>query len=307
MNKNSKILVLGAYGMVGSAVVRELLGNGYSKILVPNRHQVDLRNEIEVGSYFQAHRPDYAINCAGKVGGIMANQNQPVEFLYDNATIQLNIISKAFEYNCKKLLNLGSSCIYPKHCPQPIKPQYLLTGELEPTNEPYALAKIMGIKLCEAYRKQYGFNAINLMPCNVYGLGDNYDQYNGHIIASLIKRFIQAKIDNKKETIVWGTGKALREFIYVDDLANAIVFAMHHYDDGQPLNVGTGIEVNIYDLANMIAKMVGYDGLLVYDQTKPDGTPRKLLDSSVINSLGWNHTISLEKGLQLALDNYIPF
>ncbi len=182
-----------------------------------------------------------------------------------------------------------------------------MTGELEPTNEPYALAKIMGIKLCEAYRKQYGFNAINLMPCNVYGLGDNYDQYNGHIIASLIKRFIQAKIDNKKETIVWGTGKALREFIYVDDLANAIVFAMHHYDDGQPLNVGTGIEVNIYDLANMIAKMVGYDGLLVYDQTKPDGTPRKLLDSSVINSLGWNHTISLEKGLQLALDNYIPF
>jgi len=307
MDKNSKILVLGAYGMVGSAVVRELLGNGYSKILVPNRHQVDLRNEIEVGSYFQAHRPDYVINCAGKVGGIMANQNQPVEFLYDNATIQLNIISKAFEYNCKKLLNLGSSCIYPKHCPQPIKPQYLLTGELEPTNEPYALAKIMGIKLCEAYRKQYGFNAINLMPCNVYGLGDNYDQYNGHIIASLIKRFIQAKIDNKKETIVWGTGKALREFIYVDDLANAIVFAMHHYDDGQPLNVGTGIEVNIYDLANMIAKMVGYDGLLVYDQTKPDGTPRKLLDSSVINSLGWNHTISLEKGLQLALDNYIPF
>jgi len=307
MDKNSKILVLGAYGMVGSAVVRQLLGNGYSKILVPNRHQVDLRNEIEVGSYFQAHRPDYVINCAGKVGGIMANQNQPVEFLYDNATIQLNIISKAFEYNCKKLLNLGSSCIYPKHCPQPIKPQYLLTGELEPTNEPYALAKIMGIKLCEAYRKQYGFNAINLMPCNVYGLGDNYDQYNGHIIASLIKRFIQAKIDNKKETIVWGTGKALREFIYVDDLANAIVFAMHHYDDGQPLNVGTGIEVNIYDLANMIAKMVGYDGLLVYDQTKPDGTPRKLLDSSVINSLGWNHTISLEKGLQLALDNYIPF
>lgn len=307
MEKDSRILVLGAYGMVGSAYVRLLIGKGFTNILVPNKTQLDLTSKYLVESFFTAHKPHYVIMCAGKVGGIFANEVYPSEFLYDNGTMLLNVINACHKYKVIKTLVLGSSCIYPKHCPQPIKEEYLLTGLLEPTNEPYALAKIMGIKLAQAYAKQYGDNIISLMPCNVYGIGDNFDIVNGHIIASLFKKFAIAKAHNKDNVEIWGTGTPLREFIYVDDLADAMHFLMCNYSNPLHINIGTSKEVSVRELAFMIKDLFHFDGYLNFDQSKPDGTPRKVLDSTRLNDLGWKHSTPLDKGLKLTFDNFIPF
>jgi len=307
MEKDSRILVLGANGMVGSAFVRLLIKEGYTTIQVPSRNQLDLTSKYLVDSFFATHQPHYVVMCAGKVGGILANDTYPSEFLLDNATMLLNVISACHKWGVKKTMVLGSSCIYPKHCPQPIKEEYLLNGYLEPTNEPYALAKIMGIKLAQAYASQYGTKIISIMPCNVYGVGDNFNQHYGHIIASLIHRFQFAKANNQESMEVWGTGRPLREFIYVDDLADAMHFLMCNYDEPMHINVGTGEEISVRELAFKIKELTNFVGYLEFNTSMPDGTPRKLLDSSKLNSLGWKHKTSLDKGLQLTYDNYLPF
>ncbi|NEO29301.1 MAG: GDP-L-fucose synthase [Symploca sp. SIO3C6] len=308
MNKESKIYVAGHRGLVGSAIVRTLRANGYDNLILKTSQELDLRKQTEVEAFFAQEHPDYVFLAAAKVGGINANNIYRAEFLYDNLMIEANIINSAYLHKVKKLLFLGSSCIYPKLCPQPMKEDYLLTGFLEPTNEPYAIAKITGIKLCENYCRQYGVNFISAMPTNLYGPQDNFDLANSHVLPALIRKFHEAKISNSQYVEVWGTGSALREFLYADDLAKALIFLMENYQDIEFINVGTGEEVAIKELALIIKAVVGYEGELKFDTSKPDGTPRKLLDTSKLNALGWQAETSLKEGIEITykwfLDNY---
>lgn len=311
MTDHAKIYVAGHRGMVGSAIIRKLKKEGHEHIICKNSSELDLRNQSQVLRFFKNEKPDQVYLCAAKVGGIHANNSYRAEFLYDNLMIAANIIHAAYETEVKKLLFLGSSCIYPKLAPQPIREEYLLTGALEPTNEPYAIAKIAGLKLCESYRRQYGCNFISAMPTNLYGPNDNYDLNNSHVLPALIRKFHEAKLENKDEVIIWGTGSPKREFLYVDDLAEACLFLMDHYEEAQAINIGTGQDISIIELAKTIADIVGYKGQIKQDLNKPDGTPRKLLDVSKINHLGWQARIRLEDGIlqtyQDFLSNYTRY
>lgn len=297
MEKNSKIYVAGHRGLVGSAIMRCLEQNGYQNIITRTHQEMDLRNQQVVQDFFTAEKPEYVFLAAAKVGGIWANNNAPADFMYDNLMISANVIRAAYEHHVKKLLFLGSSCIYPKMAPQPIKEDYLLTGSLEPTNEGYALAKISGMQLCKFYRRQYGCDFISAMPTNLYGINDNFDLNSSHVLPALIRKFHEAKVENKPEVVLWGTGKVLREFLYVDDLADALLHLMNNYSDESHVNVGTGEDLSIHDLALTVKEVVGYQGNIVYDSSKPDGTPRKLLDVSLLHSLGWHHTVALRQGV----------
>ncbi len=298
MEKHSKIFIAGHNGMVGSSIHRELLRIGFTNLVFKSSKELDLRNSFGVQSFFETERPDYVILAAAKVGGIVANNTYKADFLYDNLMIQNNVIHNSYLTGVKKLLFLGSSCIYPKYAPQPLKEEYLLTGILEPTNEPYAIAKIAGIKLCDAYRSQYGCNFISAMPTNLYGLNDNYDLNNSHVLPAMLRKFHEAKIENKSEVLLWGDGSALREFLHVDDLAKACLSLIEGYDGTGPINIGTGSDISIRDLAEMIKSIVGFDGEICWDTSKPNGTPRKLLDVSKIHELGWKHQIDLQEGIK---------
>ncbi len=300
MEKGSKIFVAGKGGMVGSAIVRKLRREGYNNIIAPSSKELDLRSQERVNEFFATEKPEYVFVAAAKVGGIVANNTYRAQFLYENLMIEANVIHAAYEHKVTKLLFLGSSCIYPKMAPQPLKEEYLLTGLLEPTNEPYAVAKIAGIKLCEAYRDQYGCNFISAMPTNLYGEGDNYNLQNSHVIPALLRKFHEAKLNGSEVTEIWGTGSPLREFMFVDDLADACFFLMQEYNEKGFINVGTGEEVTIKELAHLVKDVVGFDGDIQFDTTKPDGTPRKLMDSSRLHSLGWKHKTSLREGLAAA-------
>lgn len=302
MNKNSRIYIAGHKGMVGSAVQRKLQKEGYTNFILRTSKEVDLRNQQQVADFFSKEKPEYVFLCAAKVGGIVANNTYRADFLYDNLMIQNNIIRSSFDNEVKKLLFLGSSCIYPKLAPQPIKEEYLLTGLLESTNEPYALAKIAGLKMCEAFRAQYGSNYISAMPTNLYGPNDNYDLKNSHVLPALIRKFIEAKRDNLPAVEIWGTGSPMREFLHVDDLADALFFLMMNYESGTTINVGTGEDITIKDLALLVKNIVGFNGELKFDTTKPDGTPRKLLDVSRLHALGWKHKITLQQGIASVYD-----
>lgn len=304
MEKNSKIYVAGHRGMVGSAIVRKLRAEGFESIVTRSSADLDLRSQQAVAAFFETEKPDYVILAAAKVGGIQANNVYRAEFLYDNLMIESNIIHSSFVNDVRKLLFLGSSCIYPKLAPQPIKEDDLLTGVLEQTNEPYAIAKIAGIKLCEAYRDQYGCNFISAMPTNLYGQGDNYHLENSHVLPALLRKFDTAVKDGLEEVEVWGTGKPLREFMYVDDLADACFFLMEQYDERGFVNVGTGEEVTIKELAETVAEVTGFTGRIKFNTAKPDGTPRKLMDSSKLHNLGWKHKISLKEGLHKAYRHF---
>lgn len=301
MDTSSKIFIAGANGMVGSAIVRLLKQKGYQNLLTPNSKNVDLRNQKQVADFFEENKPEYVFLAAAKVGGIHANNNYPADFIYDNMMIQNNVIHQSYINDVKKLLFLGSSCIYPKYAEQPISEKSLLTGTLEPTNEAYAIAKISGLKMCEFYKKQYGCHFISAMPTNLYGTNDNFNLQNSHVLPALLRKFIESKNNHQKEVIVWGTGQPMREFLYVDDLAEALLFLMHNYNDYETVNVGTGQDITIKELAESIKKMVGYEGQLVFDTTKPDGTPRKLLNVSKINEMGWQAKTSLNEGLSKTL------
>jgi GDP-L-fucose synthase len=297
MKKSDLIYVAGHRGLVGSAICRALDKAGFVNILTKTHAELDLTNQAAVREFFAKDNPDYVFLSAAKVGGIHANDTYPADFIRDNLLIQTTVIDAAYQQGCKKLLFLGSSCIYPKFCPQPMKEEYLLTDSLEPTNEWYAIAKIAGIKMCQAYRKQYGFEAISLMPTNLYGPGDNFDLENSHVLPALIQKCHSAKINGDTEMTVWGTGEALREFLHVDDLADASVFLMESCEDPEPVNVGTGYEVSIGDLAQLVVDVVGFKGQIVFNTDMPDGAPRKLLDSSKLNSLGWQPQIPLQEGV----------
>ena len=297
MQKNSKIYVAGHRGLVGSAILRALEKQGFTNLITRTSSEVDLRDYNQTADFFAKEKPEYVFLAAAKVGGIQANNTYRAEFLYDNMMIQNNVIHQAHTNDVKKLLFLGSSCIYPKMAPQPLKEDSLLTGTLEPTNEPYAIAKIAGIKMCDAYRSQYNANFISAMPTNMYGPNDNYDLNNSHVLPALLRKFHEAKEQNHPEVVVWGTGTPLREFLHSDDLAEACIFLMENYNDFGHVNVGIGEDISIKDLALLIKKIVGYEGNLVLDTSKPDGTPRKLMDVSKINDMGWNAKIGLEEGI----------
>ena len=298
MQPEDTIYVAGHRGLVGSALVRALTRAGFTKLLLRASNELDLREQAAVRAFFAKEKPDYVFLAAAKVGGILANSTFPADFIRDNLLIQGNVIDSARHYGCKKLLFLGSSCIYPKYCPQPIKEEYLLTGPLEPTNESYAVAKIAGIKLCQAYRAQHGFCAVSAMPTNLYGPGDNFHPLDSHVIPGLIRRFHEAKGAALPSVAIWGTGAARREFLHVGDLADALLFLMRHYDAPEPINIGCGQDLSIMELAELIAKVVGYPGSIITDPTQPDGTPRKLLDVSRLRGLGWEARIDLEEGLR---------
>ena len=305
MQKNSLIYVAGHTGLVGSAIVRRLQNSGYTNLLTAPRSQVNLLDQNQTFAFLQRNQPSYVFVAAAKVGGIVGNKNHPADFLYENLQIQNNLIYGSFSAGVKKLLFLGSSCIYPKYAEQPIQEASLLSGYLEPTNEGYAIAKIAGIKLCEALSKQYGANFITCMPTNLYGTGDNFDPVNGHVIPSLIRKLVEAKIQNLPEVLCYGTGKPLREFLHVDDLASACLFLMENYNDTQnTVNVGSGEEIPIRDLVHLISDLVGYDGEVCWDVEKPDGTPRKMLDSSRIRKLGWGPTVTLIDGLRKTIKDF---
>lgn len=310
MDKNSKIFIAGHRGLVGSAIVRALQKDGFTNLVTKTSKELDLTNQNAVADFFSKEKPEYVFLAAAKVGGIMANKTYPADFIYKNLLIQKNAIHNAHIHNTKKLLFLGSSCIYPKLCPQPIKEEYLLTGELEPSNKAYALAKIAGIVTCQSYNEQYGTNFISLMPTNLYGPNDNFDLENSHVLPAMMRRFHEAKLAGNPSVTLWGTGVAMREFLHVDDLAEACLFLMQNYDDSSIVNVGTGEDVTIKELAEKIKKVVGYEGEIVWDTTKPDGTPRKLLDVSKLNKLGWKHTTSLDEGVTSTYrwfkENYKP-
>jgi GDP-L-fucose synthase len=299
MEKKAKIYVAGHRGMVGSAIVRRLKQLGYENIITKSSQELDLRNQQNVHDFFAEYKPDYVFLAAARVGGIYANNTYRADFLYENLLIEANIIHAAYLNKVKKLLFLGSSCIYPKMAPQPLKESYLLTGLLEYTNEPYAIAKIAGIKLCESYRLQYGCNFISVMPTNLYGPNDNYDLNNSHVLPALLRKFHSAKVDGKPTVEIWGSGSPMREFLHVDDLADASLFLMEKYNEAELVNIGTGTDISIKDLALLIMKTAEYKGELKFDASKPDGTPRKLLDVSKLHNLGWKHKISLEAGIKM--------
>jgi|TARA_B110000091_G_scaffold102061_1_gene111040 GDP-L-fucose synthase len=298
VEKSSKIYIAGHRGMVGSAILRELKKRGYYNFVYATSYELDLRNQAQVNSFFEKETPDYVVLAAAKVGGIVANNTYRADFIYENLMIEANVIQAAHVNKVTKLLFLGSSCIYPKLAPQPLKEEYLLTGELEPTNEPYAIAKIAGIKLCESYRDQYGDNFISVMPTNLYGPNDNYDLKNSHVLPALLRKFHTAKVENTPSVEIWGSGSPKREFLHVNDLAEACVFLLEDYEGTDWLNIGTGTDVSIKDLALLVKKVVGYDGELKFDPSKPDGTPRKLMNVDKIHALGWKHKIDLEYGIK---------
>ncbi len=305
MDKNDKIYVAGHRGLVGSAIIRNLESKGFTNILVKTSAELNLTNQADVNAFFEQETPDYVFLAAAKVGGIHANDTYPADFIRDNLQIQTNVIDAAYRNNARKLLFLGSSCIYPKFAPQPMKEEHLLTGELEPTNEWYAIAKIAGIKMCQAYKKQYGFNAISIMPTNLYGPGDNFNLENSHVLPALIRKFHHAKENNLPQVEVWGTGTPRREFLHVDDMADASAHLMEAYEGLGFVNVGVGEDVSILELAETIKKVVGYQGDLIFDSRKPDGTPRKLLDVSRLNNLGWKANIRLEDGIEQTYDWFL--
>lgn len=305
MNQDNRIYIAGHTGMVGGAIKRKLEQLGYTQLLYQSSSELDLRNQDAVNKYFATRKPEYVFLAAAKVGGIVANNTLRAEFLYDNLMIAANVIHAAYQHKVRKLMFLGSSCIYPKLAPQPLQESYLLTGSLEPTNEPYAIAKIAGIKLCETYRDQYGADFISVMPTNLYGPGDNYHPLHAHVLPALIRRFHEAKIHNAPTVEIWGTGTPRREFLYADDLADACIMLMHKYSDRELINIGYGEDFTIKELAEMIQKVTGYEGTITFDTSKPDGTPRKLLDSSKLRQLGWLPATSIEKGIQLAYKDFI--
>ena len=305
MEKNSKIYIAGHRGMVGSAIYRKLQREGFTDLITKTSSELDLRNQQAVADFLSIEKPDYVFLAAAKVGGIVANNTYRADFLYENLAIQNNVIHQSYLNQVKKLMFLGSSCIYPKLAPQPLKEEYLLTGLLEETNEPYAIAKIAGIKMCDAYRAQYGCNFISVMPTNLYGYNDNYHPQNSHVLPALIRRFDEAKKSDAKEVVIWGSGTPMREFLFADDLADACFFLMQTYNEPTLINIGTGEDLTIKDLALTIAAVVGYKGELKFDSTKPDGTPRKLMDVSKLHGLGWKHQIDLEEGLSLAYQDYL--
>jgi GDP-L-fucose synthase len=305
MEQNAKIYVAGHRGMVGSAIVRELQQLGYQNILLRSSAELDLRNQSAVDDFYRQEKPDYVFVAAAKVGGILANNTYRAEFLFDNLCIQNNLIHGAHVHGVKKLLFLGSSCIYPKLAPQPLKEEYLLSGYLEPTNEPYAIAKITGIKMCEAYRDQYGCNFISAMPTNMYGPNDNYHPENSHVLPALIRKFHEAKVAGAAEVVVWGDGSPMREFLYADDLANALVYLMLNYNEKEFVNVGYGSDITIGDLAKLIGSVVGYTGNIVFDASKPNGTPKKLMDSGRLFATGWKPKTDLEEGIKMAYADFL--
>ena len=304
MDKTSKIYVAGHTGMVGSAIVRELNKQGYENIITRSHSQLDLINQSAVENFFKTERPEYVFLAAAKVGGIVANNTYPADFLYENMLIEMNVINASFKNNCKKLEFLGSSCIYPKFAEQPITEDSLLTGSLEPTNEAYALAKISGLRYCQYLNKQYGTNYISVMPTNLYGPNDNYDLVNSHVLPALIRRFHEAKEQHLDNVTCWGDGTALREFLYVDDLANLCVFLMNNYNEQDPVNAGSGDEISMKQLAELVADVVGYKGTILWDTTKPNGTPRKLLDLSKSKSIGWKYKTSLRTGIEITYHDF---
>lgn len=305
MKLTDKIYIAGHNGMVGGAILRLLTDKGFSNIITRGSKELDLRDQQAVFTFFEKEKPDFVFDAAAKVGGIHANNVFRGEFIYDNLMIQANIIHAAHKVGVKKLLFLGSSCVYPKFAPQPLKEEYLLTGDLEPTNEPYAIAKIAGIKMCESYYDQYGDNFISVMPTNLYGYGDNYDLNNSHVLPAMIRKFHEAKITNSKEVVLWGTGSPKREFLFANDLASACVFLMEKYDGKELVNIGTGEDISIKELAHLVKEIVGFKGDIVWDKTKPDGTPRKLMDVSKLHALGWSHSINLKEGIELSYKDFL--
>ncbi len=304
MNKSDKTYVAGHNGLMGSGIVRLLQQEGYTNLVVKNSSELDLRDQVKVREFFEMEKPQYVFLAAAKVGGIWANKTYPAEFIFDNLSLQNNVIHEAYRNGVQKLLFLGSSCIYPKNSPQPIKEEYLLTDVLEQTNEAYAIAKIAGIKMCQAYHQQYGARFINVMPTNLYGPGDNYNLQNSHVLPALIRKFHEAKLNNAESVVVWGTGKPSREFLHVDDAARACYFLMQQYESPEIINIGWGQDNTIQTVAELIKKITGFSGKLIFDETKPDGTPRKLLDVSKINKLGWKAYINLEDGIQSTYEEF---
>ncbi|MCZ2475234.1 GDP-L-fucose synthase [Aquirufa ecclesiirivi] len=305
MEKEAKIYVAGHRGMVGSSILRHLLSQGYSNLILRTSAELDLRNQAAVDTFFAQEKPDYVFLAAAKVGGIVANNTYRADFLYENLAIQNHVIHASFVHQVKKLMFLGSSCIYPKMAPQPLKESYLLSGFLEPTNEPYAIAKIAGIKMCEAYRAQYGCQFISVMPTNLYGMNDNYDLENSHVLPAMIRKFHEAKLRGDKSITLWGTGSPKREFLYADDLAKACLFLMENYNESEFVNIGTGEDVSILELAEMVKKIIGFEGAIHWDTSRPDGTPRKLMDVSKLHQLGWKHEVELLDGIQLAYQDFL--
>ena len=305
MQLDSKIYIAGHRGMAGSAILRNLSMQGFTNIVGKTSTELDLRNQLSVNLFFENEKPNYVFLAAAKVGGILANNTYKADFLFDNLMIEANIINAAYKNKVSKLLFLGSSCIYPKLAPQPLKEQYLLTGLLETTNEPYAIAKIAGIKLCEAYHNQYGCNFISVMPTNLYGTGDNYDLNNSHVLPALIRKMHEAKISKVNKVVVWGSGNPKREFLYADDLAEACVFLMKNYNEAELVNIGTGEDLSIADLAKTIQEIVGFEGTIIFDAGKPEGTPRKLLDVTRLHHLGWQHSIPLKRGIKMAYEDFL--
>ncbi len=305
MEKTSKIYVAGHTGMVGSAILRELKKQGYTNIITRTHKELDLCSQKDVNSFFESEKPEYVFLAAAKVGGIIANKEAPADFIYINMLIEFNVVHAAWKNGCKKLEFLGSSCIYPRLCKQPIKEEYLLTDELEKTNEAYALAKISGLKYCEFLNKQYGTNYISVMPTNLYGPNDNYHPEYSHVIPGLIRKFHEAVIEGKSTVTCWGDGTPLREFLYVDDLANLCIYLMNNYNENEPINAGTGKEITIKDLTGIIAKIVGFNGEIVWDKSKPNGTPRKLLDVSKTKNIGWKYNVELEEGLKYTYRDFL--
>lgn len=305
MNKDSKIFVAGHNGMVGSAIVRKLKELGYTKIVTKSRKELDLTNQFQVNQFFHFERPEYVFLAAAKVGGIKANDDFRADFIYENIMIQSNIIKASHSNGVKKLLFLGSTCIYPKHCPQPIKEEYLLTGLLEPTNDAYAIAKISGVKMCQSFNKQYGDNFISVMPTNLYGPNDNYDLNNSHVLPAMIRKFHEAKVEEKDIVEIWGTGTPMREFLYVDDLADACVYLMNNYNSSEIVNIGTGEDLTIKDLAHLVKEVVGFNGDIYFNTNKLDGTPKKLSDVSILKEIGWTYKTSLKEGIQKTYTDYV--
>ena len=305
MDRSSRIFVAGHRGLVGGAIRRHLEASGHTNLVLRTRQELDLLNRAQVDAFFAEVQPEYVFMAAAKVGGIMANQTMPAEFIFENLAVQINVIDAAYRNGAKKLEFLGSSCIYPRLAPQPIREEYLLSGPLEPTNDAYAVAKIAGIKMVQSYRSQYGFDGISLMPCNLYGPGDNFDLTNCHVLPALLRKIHEAKMHGVSEVMIWGTGSPLREFLHVDDLASAAVHLMRNYSSDQIVNVGAGSEISIRDLARTIQHVVGYKGRVVHDTSKPDGTPRKLLDVSRLNALGWHSSIPLEEGIRQTYEWYL--